>query len=229
MIISSGYPFFSYVFVFSQVHWQVLITSARCVTYSRYEYVKYEYVKCSDAWKYRKTLTTLGSSRTKRLLTFFLLLVFRHEERERHTHNFYYTDCSYIALQSTTSWTLDLESESQLTDPINTRRILLTQLDWPRPGPNLNSLTQQTRGASRGPNWTDLAQAQKSTSLAQRQISTNCFFQKSPKFSAPHFRAWRHSHPSHISFLGFLLWHSWLSHPPCTSVKCTQSVHLHVH
>ena len=33
----------------------------------------------------------------------YWLLVFRHEERER--HNFYYADCSYIVLQSTPSWT----------------------------------------------------------------------------------------------------------------------------
>ena len=60
------------------------------------------------------------------------------------------------------------------------------------------------------------------TALAQVQISTNCFFQKSPKFPAHHFWAWRHSHP--ISYLGFLLWHLWLLHPPCACVNtCTKS------
>ena len=34
-------------------------------------------------------------------------------------------------------------------------------------------------------------------------------FSKSPKISAHHFHAWRHSHPSPISYLGFLLWHLW--------------------
>ena len=71
-------------------------------------------------------------------------------------------------------------------------------------------------------NWTGLAQAQKSTGLARRQKSSNCFFQKSPKFPAPRFRAWRHSHTIAISYLGFLLWHLWLSYPPRTSVNCTQ-------
>ena len=62
------------------------------------------------------------------------------------------------------------------------------------------------------------------TVLAQVQISTNCFFQKSPNFPAHCFRAWRHSHPSLISYLGLLLWHLWLSHPPCASVNtCTKS------
>ena len=53
-------------------------------------------------------------------------------------------------------------------------------------------LTQQCAAHPVVPNWTGLAQAQKSTRLFQRQISTNCFFQKSPKFSAHHFRAWHH-------------------------------------
>ena len=51
----------------------------------------YEY---TDAGKY-ETLTTLCCSGTERLLTSWLL-VFRHEERER--HNFYYADSSYITL-----------------------------------------------------------------------------------------------------------------------------------
>ena len=45
----------------------------------------------------RETLTTFFSSGTKRLLTYFWLLVFRHEERD----NFYYADCFNIVLQST--------------------------------------------------------------------------------------------------------------------------------
>ena len=92
-----------------------------------------------------------------------------------------------------------------------------------------------------GPNWTGLAQAQKSTSLPQVQISTRlaqnqisprdkfqltAFFLKSPRIPAHRFRAWRHPHL--ISHLGFLLWHLTLSHPPRVSVNtCTQCVHLH--
>ena len=80
-----------------------------------------------------------------------------------------------------------------------------------------------------GPTGLASPRLKKQTSLAQRQISTNCFFKKSTKFPASHFRSWRHSQPSLISYLGFLLWHLWLSHPPRSSVNCTQCVHLHVH
>ena len=61
------------------------------------------------------------------------------------------------------------------------------------------------------------------TGPAQSRISTNVFF-KIIKFSAHRFRAWRHSHPSLISNLGFLLWHLWLSYPMRTSVNCTHCV-----
>ena len=60
------------------------------------------------------------------------------------------------------------------------------------------------------------------TGPAQSQISTNCFFEIT-KFSAHRFRAWRHSHPSPISHLGFL-WHLWFSYPLRASVNCTQCV-----
>ena len=53
-----------------------------------------------------------------------------------------------------------------------------------------------TRGASRRPNWTGLAEAQKSSRFAQVRFATNCFFFKNhPKSLAHRFRAWRHSHP----------------------------------
>ena len=153
-----------------------------------------------------ETLMTFFSSGTKLLLPSWLL-GFWHEERE--THDFYYADCFYIVLQ----FPAELLAQSQ----------------------NLNSLTQQTR-ASRGPQ-TGLASPSFKSQLASprdksqltspSRISTNCFFQKSPKFPALHFRAWRQSHPSPVSYLGFLLWHLWLSHPPRASVNCTQCVHLH--
>ena len=60
-------------------------------------------------------------------------------------------------------------------------------------------LTQQHAAHPVVPNWPGLARAKKSTCFVQRQISTNCFFKKSPKFSAHHFRAWRHSHPQSYS------------------------------
>ena len=64
---------------------------------------------------------------------------------------------------------------------------------------------------------------------AQSQISTNAFFQKSPKIPAPRFQAWRHSHPSHISYRGFLLWDLWLSYPLSACVNCIQCVHMHLY
>ena len=76
-------------------------------------------------------------------------------------------------------------------------------------------LTVPTSSFSQLPSW---------TALAQVQISTHFFFSKSPKFPTHRFQAWRHSHPTHISYLGFLLWHLWLSHPPRASVNtCTKS------
>ena len=38
-------------------------------------------------------------------------------------------------------------------------------------------------------------------------------FSKITKISAHCFRAWCHSHPGFISYLGFLSWHLWLSYP----------------
>ena len=40
--------------------------------------------------------------------------------------------------------------------------------------------------------------------MAQSQLSTDVFL-KIPKFSAHCFRAWRHSHSSPISYLGFTM------------------------
>ena len=61
------------------------------------------------------------------------------------------------------------------------------------------------------------------TGPAQCRISTNFFF-KITKFSAHRFQLWRHSHPSPIYYLGFLLWHLWLSYPLHVNVNCTQCV-----
>ena len=86
-------------------------------------------------------------------------------------------------------------------------------------------------GASRRSNWPGLAEAQKSTRLAQVRISTNCFFSKITQNPQP--IASRHDviHiPSPISCSGFLLWHLWLSHPPRVSMNtCAKCVPLPVH
>ena len=88
-----------------------------------------------------------------------------------------------------------------------------------------------TCGASRRPNWTDVAQVQKSTRFVQLQISTHCFFfQKSPKTLSPSLPGMTSFTFPVISSLGFLLWHLWLSHPPRVSVNtCAQCVPLPVH
>ena len=64
-----------------------------------------------------------------------------------------------------------------------------------------------TCGASRRPNWTGLAQVQKTTRFVQPKISTNwVFFKNHPKSSAHRFRAWRHSHPhSHFQSGVFIM------------------------
>ena len=75
------------------------------------------------------------------------------------------------------------------------------------------------------PQTTGLASASSENWFASfKPKSQLCFFQI-PKSSAHRFRAWRHLRP--ISYLGFLLWHLWLSHPPHVRVNtCTQCVHL---
>ena len=90
---------------------------------------------------------------------------------------------------------LSTESESQLTDPTNAR-------------------------ASRSPQ-TGLASPSFESQLASPRDKSQltASLQKSPKFPPHRFWAWRHSHPSPIFYLGFLLWHSWLSHPPRASVN----------
>ena len=59
------------------------------------------------------------------------------------------------------------------------------------------------------------------TGPTQSRILT-CVFFKIAKFSTHRFRAWRYSHTSPIFYLGFLLWHLWLSYPQRASVNCTQ-------
>ena len=74
--------------------------------------------------------------------------------------------------------------------------------------------------------WSGLGELRKSTCFIQAQISTHSFFQI-PKSSTHRFQAWCHSRPQSISYLGFLLWHLWLSHLPRAHVNtCTPCVHL---
>ena len=67
-------------------------------------------VPYTDAAEIRNTDDSRCSG-TKRLFTSWLL-VFRHEERER--HNFYYADCPYIAHSHLPNWTSLPRVKSQL-------------------------------------------------------------------------------------------------------------------
>ena len=110
-------------------------------------------------------------------INFFWFLVFRHEERET---------------QFLLCW-LSLHCSSVNSPAELTSLESKVSTHWP----NKRAAHPVDR------NWTGLAQVRISTSLAQRQKSTKCFFQKSPKFPAPRFRAWRHSHPSSFPIWGF--------------------------
>ena len=84
----------------------------------------------------RETLTIFFSSGTKRLLTFFLLLVFRLEERETQ-----FLLCWLFLHRPSVNSPAELSAQSQNLNSLTqqtrgaSRRPLL---DWPRPGPNLN-------------------------------------------------------------------------------------------
>ena len=89
------------------------------------------------------------------------------------------------------------------------------QLNWPAQSSISTNWPNKRAAHPVVPSW---------TALAKVQISTNCFFQKSQKFPDHRFRAWCHSQTCPIYYLGFLLWHLWLSHPPRASVNtCTKS------
>ena len=71
---------------------------------------------------------------------------------------------------------------------------------------------------------TGLAEARSKIDCLPLDLNLNyLFIFKSPKSSAlPSFTS-----PDVISYLGFLLWHPWLSHPPRARVNtCAQCVHL---
>ena len=181
------------IFKFSNL-FQAFINHSECINCHWYYccIAMIQLYKYTDAGKSRNTFFSSG---TTPLLTFLTFSFSTWGERDTHT--------ICIMLNIPTS------SFSQLSS-------------WTgRPESNLNSLTQQTRRASRNP---QLDCPGPGSNLAQIPITTHCFFQKSPKFPAHRFRAWRHSHPGLVSYLGLLLWHLWLSHPPRTSVNtCTEN------
>ena len=63
-------------------------------------------------------------------------------------------------------------------------------------------------------NWTDVAQVRKINSLRLSPNLNSLLSYKSLRIPAHRFWSWRHSHPQSHFYLGFLLWHLWLSHPP---------------
>ena len=89
-----------------------------------------------------------------------------------------------------------------------------------RPASALNSLIQQTRARATANNRTGLAELRKSTRPVYVQVSTNCFFSKSPRIPPHCFRAWRHSHPLSYFLSGVFI---------MTSVIVTSSVRKREH
>ena len=92
-----------------------------------------------------KHLMTLGCSDMKRLLTFFWLLVFQHEERERDTQ---FLLCWLFLHHPSVNSPAELSAQSQI----------LTSL----------------RTSCKPTNWTGLAQRQISTSISTRLIGWSC-------------------------------------------------------
>ena len=90
-----------------------------------------------------------------------------------------------------------------------------------------NSLTQQTRSTFRRPQLVPPWRAPKIVLLRPSSNLNSLFFFK---FQNPQPIASGHDviHvPGLISYLEFLLWHLWLSHPPSARVNtCIQCVHL---
>ena len=77
------------------------------------------------------------------------------------------------------------------------------------------------------PQTTGLASTSSENQLPSSSIKSQLLFFKSPNHQ-PIASGHAVIHiPSHISYLGFLLWHLWLSHPPRARMNtCTQCVHL---
>ena len=92
------------------------------------------------------------------------------------------------------------------------------------PSSALNSLTQPTRGH---PNWSGLTQIKNRLPSSSVESQLTVFFFKSQN-PQPITSGHDVIHiPSLIFYLGFLLWHLLLSHPPCICVNTyTQCVHL---
>ena len=74
--------------------------------------------------------------------------------------------------------------------------------------------------------WSGLGELRK-INFFPLALNLNQLFFDFPESSAHRFRAWRHSRPRSYFLSGVLLWHLWLSQPPCARVNtCTQCVHL---
>ena len=172
-----------------------------------YIYVLFSHNTIIQIYKCREIRNT-DDSPLFRYETFinFLTQVFRHEGRE--SHNFYYAD--------RTIWP-NKRVAHPVAPKISVVRDLqnsMVRLQLQLSASMADKSTVFNIVHSQPPSW---------TGLAQSRISTNFFF-KITKFSAHRFRAWCHSHSSPISYMGFLLWHLWLSYPLCESENCTQCV-----
>ena len=148
------------------------------------------------------TLTTLHFSCTERLLTSWLL-IFRHEERETK-----FLLCWLFLHRPSVNSQLDCPAQCQISTNWPNKRAAhpvapsWTGLDQSQISTHFWTARPRVKIST---NWPNKRAAHPVvlgwTGLAQSQISTNVFFEIT-KYSLP---VWRHSHPSLIYYLGFLL------------------------
>ena len=148
-----------------------------------------------------KTLETLDDSLLIQVRNFYLpFLSLRFFNTRRESHNFFLS-WLFVHRQLSTHW-------------LNQRAAHFVDLNWSRRGETKNRLALSK------------SKSQLSRSEFKSQLTAFFFF----KFQNPQLvvsgRDVIHV-PCSISYLGFLLWHLWLSRPPRTRVNtCTQCVHL---
>ena len=150
--------------------------------------------------------------------TFYYLLefkVFRREENTISGTKLFITILSLRLFDVKRERERERESERERHTHTHTISFYADFSIWPPP-----------RAAPAANFWSSFGELRKSTCFVQAQISTTCFFSNSQN-PQPGFRAWRHLHPRFRFYLRFLLWHLWLSHPPCARViTCAQCVNL---
>ena len=133
---------------------------------------------------------------------YFLTLVFRHEERE--THNFYYADCTiWPKKRAAHPVVLNISVGRDLQNSMVRLQLSIIEADKPTLSYNVHS--------------------QPPAGLVRLRVESQRLFQNY-QIRWPSLLDMTSFTPQSISYLGFLLWHLWLSYPLRTSVNCTQCV-----